>query len=81
MTREDLALELSILLRFYSAESAFLDFKEGSAEEPGDYDVVIDLGWVVKTDEGGPWRRLTLTPEGEALVERIFGVTRIELTT
>jgi hypothetical protein len=80
MTREDLAHELSILLHFYSAESRFLDFKEGSAEEPGDYDVVINLGWMMKTDEGGPWRRLTLTPEGEAMVERILGATGVALT-
>lgn len=81
MTREDLALELSILLRFYSSESGFLDFKEGSPEEPGDYDVVIDLGWVAKTDEGGPWRRLSITPAGEAMIERMLGVTGVELTT
>jgi hypothetical protein len=80
MTREDLAHELSILLHFYSAESGFISFKEGSDEEPGDYDVVIDLGWVVKTDEGGPWRKLTLTPEGEAMIEQIFGATGVALT-
>jgi len=81
MTREDLALELSILLHFYSAESGFLSFKEGSDGEPGDYDVCIDLGWIVKTDEGGPWRKLSITPAGEAMIERVFGATGIELTT
>jgi|WetSurMetagenome_2_1015567.scaffolds.fasta_scaffold248175_4 hypothetical protein len=80
MTKEDLARELSVLLHFYGAESGFLDFKEGSDDEPGDYDVVIDLGWMVKTDEGGPWRRLTLTPEGDKVIERILGSAGIELT-
>jgi hypothetical protein len=79
MTREELAEQLSILLSFY-AKFDFLDFKEGSDKEPGDYDVVIDLGWMVKTDEGGPWRRLTLTPEGEAIIERILGATGVALT-
>jgi len=80
MTREDLAEQLSILLHFYSVKSGFLDFKEGSSEEPDDYDVIIDLGWVVKEDEGGPWRRITVTPEGEALIKRILGVVGVEIT-
>lgn len=81
MTREDLARELSILLYLYGAESGYVDFKEGSDGEPGDYDVCIDLGWIVKTDEGGPWRRLSVTPAGEAIIERVFGVAGVELTT
>lgn len=80
MTREELAKQLAILLNFYSEESGFLEFKEGSAEEPDDFDVVIDLGWVVKTDEGGPWSKLTLTPEGNAMIERVFGVAWVDLT-
>lgn len=79
MTREDLAIQLSILLGFYSRESGFLDFKEGSTEEPDDYDVILDLGWVVKSDEGGPWRRITLTPEGEEMVEQVLKATGVEL--
>lgn len=80
MTREDLSEQLSILLHFYSAESGFLDFKEGSREEPNDYDVVIDLGWIKKEDEGGPWRRLTLTTEGEAIIDRVLRASGLAVT-
>lgn len=80
MTREDLAEQLSILLHFYSAKSGLIDFKEGSSKEPDDYDVIIDLGWAVKVDDGGPWRRITITPEGEEMVEQILRATRVDLT-
>jgi hypothetical protein len=80
MTREDLAHELSVLLNLYSEESGFISFKEGSSSEPCDYDVVIDLGWVTKTDEGGPWRKLALTPKGEAMIEDFFRVTGLSVT-
>lgn len=79
MTREDLAQQLSILLHLYG-EDGYIDFKEGSDDEPGDYDVVIDLGWVTKTNEGGPWRRISVTPVGEAMIARILGATGVELT-
>lgn len=80
MTREDLARELSVLLHLY-VEDGYINFKEGSDEEPGDYDVVIDLGWVEKTNEGGPWRRISVTSAGSAMIERMLGVTGVELTT
>ena len=81
MNREKLADAISTLLALYGSESGYLEYKEGSQSDPsGNLDEAIALGWVTLTNQGGPWRRVEVSPQGIELVEQIFQITRIELT-
>lgn len=81
MNREDLARVVSVLLALYGPESGYLEYKEGSHEDPGDeFDEALALGWVVKRSEGGPWWRIDVSSKGIEVVERIFEATGVELT-
>lgn len=70
--RAQLASDLSALLHLFG-DSGYVDFKEG-CEGPEDYQGALKLGWVSKSDEGGPWRRISLTLEGMTLAEKIFNL-------
>lgn len=73
---EEMAENVTILLHLYRGDG-FVEYKEGSPEEPSEeYDKIIALGWAKRTDQGGPWKRVSLTPEGEQMVERILGVAQ-----
>lgn len=73
MTREEFAEDLPILFNLHRKDSGYLEYKEGSSDDPGDdYDRLAAVGWVKITDQGGPWKRVSVTPEGEALIERVF---------
>lgn len=81
MNREKLAENVSVLLALYGPESGYLEYKEGSHSDPGDnFDGAIALGWVVKEDHGGPWRRVKMTPKGLELAEKVMQATGIEVT-
>jgi hypothetical protein len=70
--RAQLASDLSALLHLF-CDSGYVDFKE--CHEPAeDYSGALKLGWVSKSDEGGPWRRISLTIEGMTLAEKIFNL-------
>ena len=80
MERENLAEAISVLLALYGPESGYLEYKEGSGTDPGnDFDKVLELGWVSRTDQGGPWRKVEITPKGIELVERLFQVTGVPI--
>ena len=80
MNRENLAESISVLLALYGPESGYLEYKEGSHEDPGDnFDSAIALGWVTKTDTGGPWRRVEVSPKGIEMVEGIFKLTGVKV--
>ena len=79
MNREEFLEDLPLLFGLHR-ESGGLEYKVGGSDDPGDsYDRLIAVGWVKLTDEGGPWRHLTITPEGEALIERLFQASELAL--
>jgi hypothetical protein len=72
MNREEFIEDLPALIDLYK-DSCYREYKEGSTEDPGNtYNRLIAIGWVKLTDEGGPWKRVTVTPEGEALIDRLI---------
>lgn len=78
MNQEKLSEAISALLALYGPESGYLEYKEGSHSEPGnEFEECIKLGWVKRTDQGGPWRRVEITPGGIEMVKRIFLTTGV----
>ena len=76
---EPMAENVTILLHLYREEGV-VEYKEGSSSEPSEeYDKIIALGWAKRTDQGGPWKRVQLTPGGEQMVERILQVALTEV--
>jgi len=81
MYQEDLIHVVSVLLSLCGPEAGYLEYKEGSVEDPGgEFDEALALGWVVKESEGGPWWRINVSPKGTELVEQIFKATGVEIT-
>jgi hypothetical protein len=77
MNREELSEDLPVLLALHR-DSGHLEYKEGTSNDPGDlYDRIIAVKWVEKTDEGGPWRRVSITPEGFVVIDRVFQATGV----
>jgi hypothetical protein len=72
MNRKEFLEDLPILFDLRSGSGHF-EYKEGSPDDPGDsYDKIIAVGWAKITDQGGPWKRVEVTPEGDAMIERLF---------
>jgi len=73
MNREEFVEDLPVLFNLDRMDPGHLDYKSGSSDDPGDiYDRLAAVGWVKITDEGGPWKRVEVTPEGRAMINRLF---------
>jgi predicted Zn-dependent protease len=71
MHRDTLANAIPVLLFLYR-NSGYEEFKEGYASDSEGFEQIVKLGWAIETDQGGPWRRVAISLDGQDILNRIF---------